>query len=65
MSSLADPVEADSTSSDPATLRRDIEEVRGELANTVDALAAKADVKSRVQELKAQAPIRPRRCAPR
>jgi uncharacterized protein (TIGR03382 family) len=57
-SSPADPAEAGSTSSDPAAVRRDIEEVRGELTNTVDALAAKADVKSRaqdkVQELKAR-----------
>jgi ElaB/YqjD/DUF883 family membrane-anchored ribosome-binding protein len=50
MSSSADSAEADSMSSDPAALGRDIEEVRGELANTVEALAAKADVKSRVQQ---------------
>ncbi len=55
MSFPAHPAEAGSTSSNPAALRRDIEEVRGELANPVDALAAKADVKSRVQELKAKA----------
>ena len=50
----AEPAEADSPSSEPAALRRDIEEVRGERANTVDALAAKADVKSRVQPKTAQ-----------
>ena len=50
MSSPAEPAEASSTSSDPAALRGDIEEVRGELAHTVDALAAKADVKSRAQD---------------
>jgi MYXO-CTERM domain-containing protein len=55
MSSRAEPAEADSPSSEPAALRRDIEEVRGERANTVDALEAKADVKSRVQEFKKQA----------
>lgn len=59
MSFPADPAEAGSTSSDPAALRRDIEEVRGDLAKPVDASAAKADVKSRVQdtvhELNAQA----------
>src|ERR687894_567716 len=46
----ADSAEAGSMSSDPAALRRDIEEVRGELTNTVEALAAKADVKSWAQE---------------
>jgi ElaB/YqjD/DUF883 family membrane-anchored ribosome-binding protein len=50
MSSSADSAEAGSMSSDPAALGRDIEEVRGELANTVEVLAAKADVKSRVQQ---------------
>jgi MYXO-CTERM domain-containing protein len=55
MNSAADPAEVDSLSSDPTELRRDIEEVRGELANTVDALAAKADVKRQMQEFKVQA----------
>ncbi|HEX2262463.1 MAG TPA: DUF3618 domain-containing protein [Pseudonocardiaceae bacterium] len=55
MSSPVDPAEVGLMSSEPTELRRDIEEVRGELANPVDALAAKADVKSRVQELKAKA----------
>lgn len=48
-----------SSPTDPAELRRDIEQVRGELADTVNALAAKADVKGRAQdkaqEFKAQA----------
>jgi MYXO-CTERM domain-containing protein len=55
MSSPVDPAEVGLMSSEPTELRRDIEEVRGELANTVDAVAAKADVKSQVQEFKAQA----------
>lgn len=59
MSSPTDPAQPRSASSDPVELRRDIEKVRGELADTVDALAAKADVTSRAQdkaqELKAQA----------
>lgn len=59
MSSPTDPAPASSTPSDPAELRRNIEETRGELADTVNALAAKADVKSRAQdktqELKTQA----------
>jgi Protein of unknown function (DUF3618) len=59
MSSPTDPASAGSASSDPAELRRSIEETRGELADTVNALAAKADVKSRAQDktkqLKAQA----------
>jgi MYXO-CTERM domain-containing protein len=59
MSSPTDPASAGSAPSDPAELRRSIEETRGELADTVNALAAKADVKSRTQDktqqLKAQA----------
>jgi uncharacterized protein DUF3618 len=55
MSSRVEPAEADSPSSEPAVLRRDIEEVRGERPDTVDALVAKADVKSRVQVFKKQA----------
>jgi hypothetical protein len=55
MSSPVDPAEVGLMSSEPTELRRDIEEVRGELANTVDAVAAKADVKSQVQEFKAHA----------
>jgi ElaB/YqjD/DUF883 family membrane-anchored ribosome-binding protein len=50
MSSDTDPAQAGSASSDPAELRRDIEQVRGELADTVDALAEKANVKARAQE---------------
>ncbi len=54
-----DPVQGRLASSDPAGLRRDIEEVRGELADTVNALAAKADVqgraKDKAREFKAQA----------
>lgn len=59
MSSSTGPAQRGSASSDPAELRRDIEEVRDELADTVNALAGKADVKSRAQdkkqELKARA----------
>jgi len=59
MSSPTDPARSGSAPSDPAELRRDIEEVRGELADTVDALADKADIKTRAQdkaqELKTQA----------
>ncbi len=59
MSSPTDPTQTGSAPSDPAELRRDIEQVRGELADTVNALADKADVKARAQdraqELKAQA----------
>ena len=54
VSSPADPAEVGSLSLDPTELRRDLEEVRGELADPVDTLAAKADVKSQVQELKIQ-----------
>jgi ElaB/YqjD/DUF883 family membrane-anchored ribosome-binding protein len=47
-----------SAPNDPVQLQQDIDRVRGELADTVNALAAKADVKSRardtVQQLKAQ-----------
>lgn len=50
MSSPTDPAHRGSTPSDPVELRRDIEQVRGELAATVDALAYKADVKARTQE---------------
>jgi len=59
MSSPTDPAKPPPASSTPAELRRDIEEDRGELGDTVEALADKADVKGRVQdkaqELKAQA----------
>ena len=59
MSSPIDPAQAGSASSEQVELRRDIEQVRGELADTVNALAEKADVKARAQdkaqELKTQA----------
>jgi len=59
MSSDTDPAQAGSASSEQVELRRDIEQVRGELADTVNALTEKADVKARAQEraqaLKAQA----------
>ncbi len=59
MSSDTDPAQGGSASSEPVELRRDIEQVRGELADTVNALAEKADVKARAQdkaqELKTQA----------
>jgi hypothetical protein len=35
---------------DPVELRRDIEETREELGDTVEALAQKADIKARVSE---------------
>jgi hypothetical protein len=35
---------------DPAEIRRDIEETRAELGDTVEALAAKTDVKTRAKE---------------
>ncbi|MDQ3988248.1 MAG: DUF3618 domain-containing protein [Actinomycetota bacterium] len=50
MSSPTDPAQAPPATSDPEELRRDIEQVRGELADTVNALAAKADVKARAQD---------------
>jgi Na+-transporting methylmalonyl-CoA/oxaloacetate decarboxylase gamma subunit len=34
----------------PEEIRRDIEDTRGELGDTVEALAAKADVKAQAQE---------------
>jgi ElaB/YqjD/DUF883 family membrane-anchored ribosome-binding protein len=37
-------------STDPDEIRREIEETRAELGETVEALAAKADVKTRVKE---------------
>ncbi|HEU0086782.1 MAG TPA: DUF3618 domain-containing protein [Pseudonocardiaceae bacterium] len=59
MSSDTDPAQTGSASSEQAELRQDIEQVRGELADTVNALADKADVKGRAQdkaqELKTQA----------
>jgi len=59
MSTPSEPGRRASGSSDPAELRRDIEQVRGELAETVDALADKVDIKSRAQDkaqtIKAQA----------
>ncbi len=59
MTSPTDPAQARPATSDPEELRQDIEQVRGELADTVNALAAKADVKARAQdkaqELKTQA----------
>ena len=59
MNSPTDPAQTGSAPSDPVELRRDIEQVRGELADTVNALAYKADVKARAQdraqELKTQA----------
>ncbi|MDQ3885878.1 MAG: DUF3618 domain-containing protein [Actinomycetota bacterium] len=50
MTSPTDPAARGSAPSDPVELRRDIEQVRGELADTIDALAYKTDVKSRAQE---------------
>lgn len=50
MSSSTEPAHRNSAPADPAELRRDIEDVRGELADTVNALAYKLDVKGRAQE---------------
>ncbi|MGQ0779446.1 MAG: DUF3618 domain-containing protein [Pseudonocardiales bacterium] len=59
MSVPTEPASRNSVPAEPAELRRDIEEVRSEMANTVNALAYKLDVKGRAQdktqELKAQA----------
>jgi ElaB/YqjD/DUF883 family membrane-anchored ribosome-binding protein len=44
---MTDPVPA---KSDPDQLRREIQETRGELGDTVEALAHKADVKAQVAE---------------
>jgi ElaB/YqjD/DUF883 family membrane-anchored ribosome-binding protein len=41
---------ADGAPKDPEQIREEIEETRRELGDTVEALAAKADVKSRVRE---------------
>jgi ElaB/YqjD/DUF883 family membrane-anchored ribosome-binding protein len=48
MSSPGDPVDAFATT-DPAEVRRDAEMTRAEMAKTLSALAAKADVKGRAQ----------------
>jgi hypothetical protein len=58
MSTAKDP-EPMSTAKDPEQIREEIEETRRELGDTVEALAAKADVKAqvhrRVQSTKASA----------
>lgn len=59
MSVPTEPVSHDSAPADPAELRRDIENVRTEMADTVNALVHKLDVKGRAEdkarEIKAQA----------
>jgi hypothetical protein len=59
---MADTTDTTGTASEPRSpeeIRRDIEETRGELGDTVEALAAKADVKAQAKEkadeVKAQA----------
>jgi hypothetical protein len=59
---MADTTETTGTTGEPRSpeeIRRDIEETRGELGDTVEALAAKADVKAQAKEkaedVKAQA----------
>ena len=42
--------EAATPSYDPATLRRDIDQTRSDLGETVEALSQKADVKTQVKE---------------
>ena len=42
--------EAADPSSDPATLRRDIDQTRSDLGETVEALSQKADVKTQLKE---------------
>lgn len=50
MSDSPEPGREQPRSDDPAALRADTERVRRELADTVDALAAKADVKAQAQQ---------------
>jgi hypothetical protein len=56
---MADTTETTDEQRSPEEIRRDIEETRGELGDTVEALAAKADVKAqakgKAEEVKAQA----------
>jgi ElaB/YqjD/DUF883 family membrane-anchored ribosome-binding protein len=59
---MADTTETTGTTDEqrsPEEIRRDIEETRGDLGDTVEALAAKADVKAqakgKAEEVKAQA----------
>jgi hypothetical protein len=50
---MADTTDTTGTASEPRSpeeIRRDIEETRGELGDTVEALAAKADVKAQAKE---------------
>jgi hypothetical protein len=50
---MADTTDTTGTASEarsPEEIRRDIEETRGELGDTVEALAAKADVKAQAKE---------------
>lgn len=47
---MADTTDTTSETRSPEEIRRDIEETRGELGDTVEALAAKADVKAQAKE---------------
>lgn len=51
---------ADGTPPDPGALRHEITRTREELGETIEALAAKADVKARAQESVAEAKVRAR-----
>lgn len=46
----SEPTTAEPTTSDPEALRKDIEATRQQLADTVDALSYKADVRARAQD---------------
>jgi hypothetical protein len=48
--SAADPDAVAAPADDPQAIRRDIEETRERMGDTVDALAYKADVKTRAKE---------------
>ena len=47
---MADTTDTTSETRSPEEIRRDIEETRGELGDTVEALAAKADVKAQAKK---------------
>jgi hypothetical protein len=54
----ADPSVEPAASGDPAAIRADIERTRAELGDTVEALAAKTDVKARAQDAAHAAKVR-------
>ncbi len=49
-SQVGQGVEEDSQTRDPKAIREEIEETRGEMGETVEALAEKADVKAQAQQ---------------